>query len=112
MFLDRADAGRLASATRLSPRAFLRRYTEKGPDGARVLRWPDDHCVFLGEKGCEVYADRPAQCRTWPFWPETLRKGVWEKEVVPFCPGAGEGRLYSIGELRKIARGEAETGHP
>ena len=110
MFVDDLDVERLARAVRATPEEFLRRYTEKGPDGERVLRWPSDHCVFLGAKGCEVYAARPAQCRTWPFWPETLRKGTWEKEVVPFCPGAGEGRLYAIGEIRKIARGEAETG--
>ncbi|MDR2152868.1 MAG: YkgJ family cysteine cluster protein [Helicobacteraceae bacterium] len=25
-------------------------------------------CVFLGANGCEIYAARPAQCRTFPFW--------------------------------------------
>ena len=76
----------------------------------RTLNWDDEKCVFLGEKGCTVYEARPEQCRTWPFWPENLKREVWAKEIVPFCPGADEGRLYSIGEIRRISRGEGETG--
>ena len=104
------DITRLAKFHSLERREFLRQFTKPDADsGMRTLNWDDEKCVFLGEKGCVVYEARPEQCRTWPFWPENLTKEVWAKEIVPFCPGADEGRLYSIGEIKKISRGEGET---
>jgi Fe-S-cluster containining protein len=39
--------------------------TERGPDGELVLqRRSDGACVHLGERGCTVYEQRPAVCRT------------------------------------------------
>jgi Fe-S-cluster containining protein len=39
--------------------------TERSPDGELVLqRRPDGACVHLGERGCTVYGQRPAVCRT------------------------------------------------
>jgi Fe-S-cluster containining protein len=29
-------------------------------------------CIFLKDKKCEVYGERPLQCRTYPWWPENL----------------------------------------
>ena len=110
VFLSAADIARLTAFQKLPRAEFLHRFTQKDEDGLRVLNWDEEKCVFLGEKGCTVYEARPEQCRTWPFWPENLSREVWEKEVVPFCPGAGEGRLYSIGEIRRIAKGQGETG--
>lgn len=110
VFLENEDIARLSAFLKIDRRAFLHEYTEK-EDGVRVLKWPNEvQCIFLGEKGCTVYEARPLQCRTWPFWNENLKKKVWDTDIVPFCPGAGEGRLYKIGEIRKIARGEGETG--
>ena len=110
VFLSAEDIARLAKHLELTNAAFLREYCDKDEDGlGHTLKWPDQACTFLAEKGCTVYEARPQQCRTWPFWPENLTKNTWEKEIVPDCPGAGEGRLYSIGEIRKISRDEAET---
>ena len=39
--------------------------TERSPEGELVLqRRPDGACVHLGERGCTVYEQRPAVCRT------------------------------------------------
>jgi hypothetical protein len=39
--------------------------TERSPDGELVLqRRSDGACVHLGERGCTVYEQRPAVCRT------------------------------------------------
>jgi uncharacterized protein len=39
--------------------------TERSPDGELVLqRRPDGACAHLGERGCTVYEQRPAVCRT------------------------------------------------
>jgi hypothetical protein len=39
--------------------------TERSPDGELALqRRPDGACIHLGERGCTVYQQRPAVCRT------------------------------------------------
>jgi Fe-S-cluster containining protein len=39
-------------------------------------------CVFLGEgRRCRIYAVRPAQCRTYPFWPELETRQAWRDEA-------------------------------
>jgi hypothetical protein len=69
-------------------------------------------CVFLqrdanGKIGCAIYPVRPAQCRTWPFWPGNLhRPEDWQRAAVR-CPGiaagnAGRGRFYPIEQIRVL----------
>ena len=111
VYLLKTDIDRLVKFHKVTRNEFLQKFTGKDKDsGMRTLNWDEEKCVFLGEKGCTVYEARPEQCRTWPFWPENLTPDVWNKEIVPFCPGAGEGRLYRIGEIKKISRGLGETG--
>lgn len=51
---------------------------------------------------CTVYKVRPTQCRTWPFWPETMGAKSWQKDVVQFCPGVNKGRIYTKEEIQAI----------
>jgi Fe-S-cluster containining protein len=60
----------------------------------------DQNCSFLDGKRCSVYEGRPSQCRTWPFWPENMNARTWNREIVPFCPGVGKGRLYTAEEIK------------
>ena len=48
-------------------------------DGWRHLKREKAACTFLNDKGlCSVYEGRPKQCRTWPFWQDTLAsKADW-----------------------------------
>jgi len=46
--------------------------------------------VFLvdgRETACSIYAARPEQCRSWPFWPELLRSPQALREAARLCPG-------------------------
>jgi Fe-S-cluster containining protein len=53
-------------------------------------------CIFWDDSGgCQVYASRPTQCRTYPFWKANLQTELdWKAEKRP-CPGVGEGSLHS-----------------
>jgi Fe-S-cluster containining protein len=67
-------------------------------------------CIFLqnsaGRRECMIYAVRPSQCRSWPFWPENLSSpGAWNKAAQK-CPGINRGRLYSVEEIEEIKRGK------
>ena len=48
------------------------------------LKRKEGACVFLDQRGqCGIYAARPVQCRTYPFWPSLLTDSqAWEKESV------------------------------
>lgn len=53
-------------------------------------------CPLLGEDGlCRVYAQRPLQCRTWPWWSENLSDpGAWAR-AASSCPGMNRGPVHS-----------------
>ena len=60
--------------------------------------YPNGDCVFLDPqtRRCGVYAARPMQCRTWPFWPSNIEtKDSWDR-TCDRCPGSGTGTLHSL----------------
>ena len=96
---------------------LLRRYARRVAGKYTILEHKTTKdCIFLGPrpmedgraaKGCRVYGQRPAQCRTWPFWPSNLASpGDWA-EAADRCPGINRGKLFSFEEIeqRRIATG-------
>ena len=67
-------------------------------------------CVFLrrdeqGKALCSIYAVRPTQCRTWPFWSENLRSQRAWRAAAKTCPGierglSGTGKFYPVDQVR------------
>lgn len=56
------------------------------------------NCYFFNQ-GCAIYAVRPMQCRTFPFWFDNLRsENAWRK-TLDLCPGIGRGRLHTKAEI-------------
>jgi len=35
-----------------------------------------------------------------------MKKSVWESQVTPFCPGIGQGKLFTAQEIERIIRQE------
>lgn len=64
--------------------------------------YPNGDCVFLDPQtqGCQVYAVRPIQCRTWPFWPSNIETTDSWKRTCSVCPGAGVGKLHSLENIQ------------
>lgn len=95
LYLNDDDVVALACHFGLEPAEFERRYTAL-VDGWTVLRMGGPDCRFLDGARCTVYAARPTQCRTFPFWPENLKdRSAWER-LGKFCPGIGRGRKRSL----------------
>lgn len=101
VYVTLLDRQRMAKLLKLATGAFTRQYCEK-QDGIWKLRDFNENCRFLDGKRCGVYEARPTQCRTWPFWPETMSAKGWAKEVEAFCPGVGKGRVWKKEEIQKI----------
>ena len=56
---------RLARHQGLTTTAFVDRFTDTA--GTQLRQRADGACVFLGEQGCSVHADRPLVCRIYPL---------------------------------------------
>ncbi len=94
VYLERDDIRGLSDHLGLLPWEFLERYTFR-EDGYVMLRMDEPECLFLGENGCTVYAARPVQCRTFPFWKENLKSRTLWKKTGEFCPGIDQGPTHS-----------------
>ncbi|TDI36595.1 MAG: YkgJ family cysteine cluster protein [Acidobacteria bacterium] len=107
VYVSPAQIVRLERFVELSPVAFKERYLTQDEDKDPVLRLkPNGDCIFW-ENGCTVYAARPRQCRTFPFWPETLESPEAWKELRTFCHGVDQGRLYALSEIKSTLKGRA-----
>jgi Fe-S-cluster containining protein len=114
VFLSRGDMEALCAALNLAAGVFQAAYCRWVPslDGLRLsLREKANYdCVFWQEGGCSVYAARPLQCRTFPFWSQNLvSRKAWEEEMGR-CPGMDKGTLHSCREIE--ARLEAQRRNP
>jgi Fe-S-cluster containining protein len=101
----------MAKRLGLDELTFYRRHAHRvdGRWSLRERQTPEGYdCVFLDRSEapekvvCSIYGARPAQCRTWPFWPENLvTKDAWKtvKRRTP-CPGMGNGPLVPIEKIR------------
>jgi Fe-S-cluster containining protein len=62
-------------------------------------------CIFLdaATRKCQVYAARPRQCRTWPFWESNIRTPESWAQTCEVCPGSGTGKLYQLATIEEQA---------
>ncbi|GAB6908639.1 YkgJ family cysteine cluster protein [Desulfosarcina cetonica] len=73
--------------------------------GHRIRERADGRCLFF-EAGCRIYAVRPRQCRTFPFWFTNLRSEARWQKTCRACPGIGRGRLYTKTEILDLLAGD------
>jgi Fe-S-cluster containining protein len=96
----------LATLLGTSPARFRREHTEVDALGWRQLRFRDGLCTFLDPQSqrCTVYAARPIQCRTFPFWPEILGPKGWSDEVKELCEGIDRGDVVPADTVSSALR--------
>lgn len=101
VWVDEQEIAAMASHLQVSISEFERQFVRQEREGKSLVEYPDGDCIFLEPetRKCIVYAARPTQCRTWPFWNSNLQsKRTW-RETCKVCPGSGEGQLYSLEEI-------------
>ncbi len=103
VYLADADVRAIADHLGLTPPAFLAAHCAR-EDGWVTLRIDAPACPFLDAGNrCSIYAVRPMQCRTWPFWRENLERAAWEGPVSACCPGIGQGPRIDSDQVERIA---------
>lgn len=120
VWFDKAEGEAMAQALGIDVALFYRRFVRR-ISGKKSLR--ERHtkhgfdCILLdresqpGRSLCRVYGARPAQCRTWPFWPENLKdRMAWaEARRETPCPGMNNGRLVPVEDIRITLRTATEA---
>jgi uncharacterized protein len=101
VWVNKAEIAALADAVRLEVEEFERRYVRRVGMRKSLLELPNGDCIFLHSESrtCQVYAGRPRQCRTWPFWTSNLATPAAWEQMCEQCPGGSRGPLHP---LRKI----------
>lgn len=80
---------KIAEHLSLSIKEFSQKYLKfvKGRYSLRDDSRNNYDCIFLKNNKCQIYQLRPKQCRTYPWWPSTLKsKAEWE-EAARSCEG-------------------------
>jgi len=85
---------------------FERRYVHRKGLRRTLYELFDGDCIFFDKatRGCRVYAARPVQCRTFPFWERNVESPQAWRETCEECPGSGEGPLIDPEEIRRRVR--------
>jgi Fe-S-cluster containining protein len=102
VWVTEAEAGDLSAALGLSLAAFAAKMLRNTPSGLALIDSAGGDCVLLGPDGrCRVYANRPRQCRTWPWWAENLSSSRRWNDLAARCPGMNQGARHSRPDIEK-----------
>jgi uncharacterized protein len=112
VWAGKEEIARMAHTLNLTPEEFKRKYAHRvGFRYSLIEKQPSKDCIFLQKNSpnhptCEVYSERPLQCRTWPFWKENLRSRSAWRAAAQSCPGIGQGNWYSQADIDAIRDGD------
>jgi len=90
----------------ISHQWFRRRYVVRVDEDTEGIRLgADGRCPFLDAKRrCRIYAVRPLQCRTYPWWPELMQqRAAWRAEAQR-CEGIGRGAAVPVATIQHALR--------
>lgn len=109
VWLRKVEIQRLADAMGLAVDRFEAKYVrEVGVRKSLKERRNGDCLLFdAGLRQCTVYAARPDQCRTFPFWDSVLRTPDTWRAMSKSCPGCGRGEIVPCEDIesrRKAVR--------
>jgi len=104
VWIDEKEIESLASAMGMKDQIdeFEAKFTRRVGTRTSLVEYSDGDCIFLDPKSrtCSVYAARPLQCRTWPFWQSNVKTPKAWSKAAKNCPGCNQGKLYALTEIR------------
>lgn len=103
--VNRAEQERIRRHLGIGRDWLRRRYVFRFDDETESLRMhPNGDCVFLEDgRRCRIYAVRPAQCRSYPFWPELASRAAWRAEARR-CEGIGTGPVIPLARWERVRK--------
>ena len=102
IYVAASEIDAIAAAAGLERSVFIQSCLYPYKDSYSIREDEQGCCLFF-DKGCSIYAARPLQCRTFPFWLANIRNEKQWRDIERDCPGIGNGRLFSKAEILAVA---------
>ncbi len=109
VWVENEETHLIARFLKIPEKEFLRRFCRRVVFRTSLRERPNGECVLLTPTGCRIYPVRPAQCRSFPFWPQFLKRPERWNALKDRCAGVGHGRLYSRQEIEELRDGKRPT---
>jgi Fe-S-cluster containining protein len=104
VWLSARDLSRLATGLEIPVAEVVRRYCKVVDLGAlrqiSLAEQSNMDCIFWRDGACSVYAHRPLQCRSFPFWAPFLESREEWDALESMCPGVNVGEMHDAAEIR------------
>lgn len=103
VLVNRREQERIASRLRMTVDKFNEIFTWSYDDHVRTLRTTDAGCIFYNplNKLCQIYEDRPLQCRTYPMWIGNVgTQEAWER-TSKVCEGCNRGNFVPLEKIKQ-----------
>ncbi|MEX1224690.1 MAG: YkgJ family cysteine cluster protein [Pirellulales bacterium] len=103
VWVNKAEIAGLAAEIGMDLGEFEQKFVRRIGIRKSLVEYSNGDCVFFNHetRKCQVYAARPRQCRTWPFWESNTRTPEAWRETCEVCPGSGQGQLYQLNEIEQ-----------
>lgn len=102
IYVAPAELAPIATCLGLALPDLIHTYLHPFRDSYSIREDNRGHCLFF-DAGCAIYAARPMQCRTFPFWFRNLRSEARWRDVQRECPGIGQGPRHSREAILALA---------
>lgn len=105
VWVNQQEIDGLAALLGMKVDKFESKYVRRIGIRRSLVEFSNGDCVFFDNetRKCNVYNERPRQCRTWPFWNSNLKSPETWVETCEACPGSGKGKLYQLEQIQEQA---------
>jgi len=94
VWITEEEMMKISASLNISLQEFKKKYTKQRNNRYSLVERKtlnnDYDCVFLKDKKCQVYENRPSQCRNFPWWPENLNSQDSWKQAAESCEGIND----------------------
>lgn len=106
VWVNREEIAAMAARLNMEVADFEAEYVRRVGIRKSLVEYDNGDCVFLDGKTrkCQIYHERPRQCRTWPFWESNLRTPEAWQETCDVCPGSGKGQVVPLDRINEQLR--------
>ena len=106
VWVDDSEIAAIAAVMGMSDRIdeFERKFVRDVRGRKSLVEYSDGDCIFLDPalRRCTVYAARPLQCRSWPFWEKNLAAPRSWAAAAAVCPGCNRGQRYDLVQITTL----------
>jgi uncharacterized protein len=101
VWVNKAEIEAMAASMKMDVAKFEKQYVRLVGIRKSLIEFANGDCVFFDNqsRGCKIYAARPLQCRTWPFWDSNLNTPESWDQAASHCPGCNNGPLIPLEEI-------------